>query len=613
MWFKGLYFAKIAAFLIKRTHLGKWMKQQNQPTDLQIALKKCRSYFAIAGFFSLFINIIMLVPSLYMLQVYDRVITSRSETTLILLTLIVVVLLLTMGVLEWVRSQILVKAGAKLDVLLNERLFNATFKNSLNSGGAVASSQPVNDLTGLRQFLTGNGLFAFFDAPWLPIYIGVMFLFHPTFGWAAIGAAIMLIILALINEKVSSGPIGEANKVSIASSNYLTKNLRNVEVVESMGMMDNIRQRWQKMNNQVINLQAVASKRAGLITSISKSFRMIVQSLVLGLGAYLAINQEISPGLMIAGSILLGRALAPIDLMIGSWKGFVSARGAYARLNEMLQVVPAEKETMSLPDPEGHLSVEGIVVTPPGAKLPVLKGITFAVNKGESVAIIGPSAAGKSTLARVLLGLWPAAAGKVRLDSADVYTWNRMELGKHIGYLPQDIELFDGTVSENIARFGDIFPPAVIEAAKAAGVHEMILRLPEGYDTVIGGHGGVLSGGQRQRIGLARALYGNPAFIVLDEPNSNLDDAGEQALAIALKNLKEKDSTVIIISHKINIIAQVDKILVMADGVATLFGPRDEVLAKLNQARQQAAPTQQAKAAAQAKPAIPSVKPVIPV
>jgi len=588
------------------------MKQQNQPTDLQIALKKCRSYFAIAGFFSLFINIIMLVPSLYMLQVYDRVITSRSETTLILLTLIVIVLLLTMGVLEWVRSQILVKAGAKLDVLLNERLFNATFKNSLNSGGAVASSQPVNDLTGLRQFLTGNGLFAFFDAPWLPIYIGVMFLFHPTFGWAAIGAAIMLIILALINEKVSSGPIGEANKVSIASSNYLTKNLRNVEVVESMGMMDNIRQRWQKMNNQVINLQAVASKRAGLITSISKSFRMIVQSLVLGLGAYLAINQEISPGLMIAGSILLGRALAPIDLMIGSWKGFVSARGAYARLNDMLQVVSAEKETMSLPDPEGHLSVERIVVTPPGAKLPVLKGITFAVNKGESVAIIGPSAAGKSTLARVLLGLWPAAAGKVRLDSADVYTWNRMELGKHIGYLPQDIELFDGTVSENIARFGDIFPPAVIEAAKAAGVHEMILRLPEGYDTVIGGHGGVLSGGQRQRIGLARALYGNPAFIVLDEPNSNLDDAGEQALAIALKNLKEKDSTVIIISHKINIIAQVDKILVMADGVATLFGPRDEVWAQLNQAKQQAAPTKQAKAAAQAKPAIPSVKPVIP-
>jgi len=586
------------------------MNPKQQPTDLQLALKKCRSYFNVAGFFSLFINVIMLVPSLYMLQVYDRVITSRSESTLVMLTLIAVVLLLTMGVLEWVRSQILVKAGAKLDVLLNERLFNATFKNSLNSGGTISSSQPVMDLTNLRQFLTGNGLFAFFDAPWLPIYVAVMFMFHPYFGWTVIGAAIVLIFLALINEKISSGPLGEANKVSIGANNYLTKNLRNVEVVESMGMMDSIRSRWQKMNNQVINLQAVASKRAGLISSISKSFRMIIQSLVLGLGAYLAIHQEISPGLMIAGSILLGRALAPIDLMIASWKGFVSARGAYSRLNEMLQVVPADKETMSLPDPEGHLSVEGIVVTPPGAKLPVLKGITFAVSKGESVAIVGPSAAGKSTLARVLLGLWPANVGKVRLDSADVYTWNRMELGPHIGYLPQDIELFDGTISENIARFGDVFPPAVIEAAKSAGVHEMILRLPDGYDTIIGGHSGVLSGGQRQRIGLARALYGNPAFIVLDEPNSNLDEQGEHALAIALQNLKQQGCTVIIISHKINIISQVDKILVMADGVATMFGPRDEVWAQLTQAQHKA--QQKAQPGAKTKPAIPNVKPVIP-
>jgi len=586
------------------------MNPKQQPTDLQKALKKCRSYFTVAGFFSLFINIIMLVPSLYMLQVYDRVITSRSESTLVMLTLIAVVLLLTMGVLEWVRSQILVKAGAKLDVLLNERLFNATFKNSLNSGGATTSAQPVTDLTNLRQFLTGQGLFAFFDAPWLPIYIGVMFLFHPYFGWTAVGAAIALLILAMVNEKVSSGPIGEANKIAISSNNFMTKNLRNAEVIESMGMMDNIRKRWQKKNNSVLNLQAIASNRAGLVTSISKSFRMIIQSLVLGLGAYLAINQEISPGLMIAGSILLGRALAPIDLMIGSWKGFISARGAYSRLNDILRVVPAERESMSLPSPEGCLSVEGIVVTPPGAKLPVLKGISFFVKKGESVAIIGPSAAGKSTLARVLLGLWPAKAGKVRLDSADIYTWNRIELGRHIGYLPQDIELFDGTISENIARFGSVIPKAVIDAAKAAGVHEMILRLPDGYDTIIGGHSGVLSGGQRQRIGLARALYGNPAFIVLDEPNSNLDEQGEQALAIALQNLKEKGCTVIIISHKVNIISQVDKILVMADGVATLYGPRDEVWAQLAQAQQKA--QQKAKPVAQTKPAISNVKPVIP-
>ncbi len=583
------------------------MKQKNQFTDLQLALKSCRSYFSIAGFFSLFINVIMLVPALYMLQVYDRVVTSRSESTLLLLTLIVVVMLLTLGILEWVRSQILVKAGANLAVLLNERLFNATFRNSLNSSGIASSSQPISDLNNLRQFLTGNGLFAFFDAPWLPIYIAVMFLFHPLFGWVAVGSSIILIVLAVVNEKTSSGLLGEANKVSIASNNFLNKNLRNVEVIESMGMMDNIRQRWQKMNNQVINLQALASKRAGLISSISKSFRLTVQSLILGLGAYLVIQQEITPGLMIAGSILLGRALSPVDLMIGSWKGFVSARGAYERLNDLLKVVPEEKETMSLPEPQGYLRVENIVVKPPGARLPILKGINFSIDKGESLAIIGPSAAGKSTLARALLGLWSASTGKVRLDNADIYTWNRMELGRHIGYLPQDIELFDGTISENIARFGEVVPKDVIKAAQAAGVHEMILRLPDGYDTVIGGSGGVLSGGQRQRIGLARAMYGNPAFIVLDEPNSNLDDVGEKALSTALQNLRQQGCTVIIITHKVNIINQVDKILVMAEGMVSLFGPRPDVLAKLAQMQQQVQIAQKtAPGASSMKPSVSS-------
>jgi len=589
------------------------MQPKSQPTDLQLALKECRSYFGIAGFFSFFINITMLVPPLYMLQVYDRVVASRSESTLLLLTLIVILLLFTMGLLEWVRSQILVRAGAKLDVLLNERLFNATFKNSLNSGGAQSSAQPVSDLTGLRQFLTGNGLFAFFDAPWLPIYIAVMFLFHPYFGWVAVAASIILIIIAIINEKISSGLLGEANKSSIAATNFLNKNLRNTEVIESMGMLDNIRARWKEMNDNTIILQADASKRAGMMTSISKSFRMIVQSMVLGLGAYLAIQQEITPGLMIAGSILLGRALAPVDLMIGSWKGFVSARGAYHRLNEMLEMVPADKETMSLPAPEGHLSVENIVVIPPGAKLPVLKGMTFSVNKGESVAVVGPSAAGKSTLARALLGIWPAASGTVRLDAADIYAWNRIELGKNIGYLPQDIELFDGTVSENIARFGDVDSNAVIAASKAAGVHEMILRLPDGYDTVIGGYGGVLSGGQRQRIGLARAMYGDPAFIVLDEPNSNLDENGEQALSLAMQNLKQKGSTLIVISHKMNIISQVDKMLVMADGMLSLFGAKEEVLAKLEQGRLEQQKQQAKQINANKKPVAPVAPTVVTV
>ncbi len=582
-------------------------KQNKELTDLQQALKTCRFYFYTAGFFSLFINIIMLVPPLYMLQVYDRVITSGSQSTLLLLSILVIVLLLTMGLLEWVRSQILVKAGAKLDMLLNKRLFNATFKNSILSGGMNSSSQPLSDLTAVRQFLTGNGLFAFFDAPWLPIYIAVMFIFHSLFGWVAVGASIALIILAYVNEKVSAAPLGDANKTSIRSTNFLNKNLRNVEVIESMGMLANIRARWLKMNYEVINFQAVASKRAGLITAISKSFRLIIQSMVLGLGAYLAIQREISPGLMIAGSILLGRALAPIDLMIGSWKGFNAARAAYARLNDMLTIIPADKETMSLPKPEGDILVEGIMLTPPGAKQPVLKGISFNVNAGESVAVIGPSASGKSTLARALLGIWPTLSGKVRLDGADIYLWDRVKLGQHIGYLPQDIEMFDGTISENICRFGEEDPSAIIDAAKQAGVHEMILRLPDGYDTVIGGHGGVLSGGQRQRIGLARAIYGKPAFIILDEPNSNLDDVGEQALSQALNNLKAAGSTVIIISHKVNIISQVDKILVLANGQATLFGPRDEVLAKLNEANKAVTNQQQAKKSA------PLIKPSIPV
>ncbi len=586
------------------------MQQKTEPTDLQIALKECRSYFGIAGFFSFFINIIMLVPSIYMLQVYDRVVTSRSESTLLFLTLIVILLLFTMGLLEWVRSQILVKAGAKLDVLLNTRLFNATFKNSLNSGGAQSSAQPINDLTTLRQFLTGNGLFAFFDAPWLPLYMAVLFMFHPYFGWTGAGAAVVLIILAIVNEKISSKLLAEANKSSINATNYLNKNLRNTEIIESMGMLDNIRARWRKIHDNTIILQADASKKAGLMTSISKSFRMTVQSLILGLGAYLAIQQEITPGLMIAGSILLGRALAPIDLMIGSWKGFVSSRGAYQRLNAMLTIVAKDKEKMSLPEPIGDLSVENIVVTPPGAKLPILKGLNFTINAGESVVVIGPSAAGKSTLARALLGIWPAVSGTVRLDGADIYTWNRNELGSHIGYLPQDIEMFDGTISENIARFGEVDPNAVVEAAKAAGVHDMILHLPEGYDTIIGGYGGVLSGGQRQRVGLARAMYGKPAFIVLDEPNSNLDEHGEQALALAIKNLKDRGCTLVVISHKVNIISQVDKVLVMANGMLTLYGPRDDVLAKLQQTQQ----AQQPLASATPKSStVPEIKPVLPV
>ncbi len=570
---------------------------EKKRTDLEAVLHACRSSFFSVGLFSMFINLLMLVPAFYMLQVYDRVVTSGSIPTLVMLTLVMVLLMVTMGSLEWVRSRIMVRVSTRIDTLLGGRLFDASFKQALYSGGMNANAQPLSDLTGLRQFLTGNGLFAFFDAPWVPIYIAIMFMFHPWFGIMAIISVIVLSTIAVINEKVTSKVLGEANKENMSANQYTNKNLRNAEVVESMGMLGRIRDRWQVRNRKVLALQGIASDRAGILTSLSKTVRLIVQSLVLGLGAYLAVQQEISPGLMIAGSILLGRALGPIDQMIGVWKQFVSARSQYQRLNELLANVGEEPERMSLPAPKGKVQAEGVMVAPPGTKVPVVRNVTFQVEPGDMVGVIGPSAAGKSTLARALLGIWPTMGGKMRLDGADIFNWKRDELGPHIGYLPQDIELFEGTISENIARFGDVDSKEVVKAAQMAGVHEMILRLPEGYDTVIGATGGALSGGQRQRIGLARAIYGNPRLVVLDEPNSNLDDQGEAALAVALQNLKETGATVFIITHRASVLSQVQSLMVMREGALTMFGPRDQVLAELNKGARAAAPASAAKPA----------------
>lgn len=563
---------------------------EKKRTDLEAVLHACRSSFFSVGLFSMFINLLMLVPAFYMLQVYDRVVTSGSIPTLVMLTLVMLLFMTTMGALEWVRSRIMVRVSTRIDTLLGSRLYDASFKQALYTGGMQANAQPLNDLTGLRQFLTGNGLFAFFDAPWVPIYIAIMFMFHPWFGIVAILSVIVLSTLAVVNEKVTSKMLAEANKENMAATQFTNKNLRNAEVVESMGMLGRIKDRWQEKNRKVLALQGIASDRAGILTSMSKTTRLIVQSLVLGLGAYLAVQQEISPGLMIAGSILLGRALAPIDQMIGVWKQFVSARSQYQRLNDILAKVAEEPERMSLPAPKGALSAENVMVAPPGTKTPVVKGVSFQVAPGDMVGVIGPSAAGKSTLARAILGIWPTLGGKMRLDGADIFNWKRDELGPHIGYLPQDIELFEGSISENIARFGEVDSKAVVKAAQMAGVHEMILRLPEGYDTVIGATGGALSGGQRQRIGLARAIYGNPKLVVLDEPNSNLDDQGEAALAVALQNLQEMGATVFIITHRASVLSQVQKLMVMREGVLAMFGPRDQVLAELNKASRAAAP-----------------------
>ena len=557
--------------------------------SLQAALKACKGSFISVGIFSFFVNALMLVPTFYMLQVYGRVMTSGSIPTLVMLTIIMTLLVATMGALELVRSRIMVRVSTQLDVLLSRSVYRASFKRALDSGGMDASAQPLNDLTSLRQFMTGNGLFAFFDAPWLPIYIAVMFMFHPWYGWVAIGSAIILLILAALNEKMTGKALAEANKENLGASLYTSKNLRNAEVIESMGMLNTLIHRWSGRQKNVLMLQSVASDKGGAIAAISKTFRMLIQSLILGLGAYLAINHEISAGLVIAGSVLLGRALAPIDLIIGSWKGFISARSQYNRLNEILDKQKAEPDRMSLPAPEGHVNVENIIVSPPGSRTPVIKGISFTVPAGMVVGVIGPSASGKSTLARALLGIWVPQHGVVRLDGADISSWDKSELGPHIGYLPQDIELFEGSISENIARFSEVDAEKVVLAAKTAGVHEMILQLADGYDTVIGSDGANLSGGQRQRIGLARAIYGTPKLIILDEPNSNLDEVGEKALALAIQQLKAAGSTVFVITHRTNILTQLDRLLVMNNGTISMYGPREQVMAELSKQHAQKA------------------------
>lgn len=551
--------------------------------ELLGALKAIKQHFIYAACFSAAVNILVLVPILYMLQVYDRVLSSGSYSTLGMLTLLMAFLLIALGGFEWVRSYILVAASNKLELLLRDRVFSATFRTTLLSGNKTGS-QPINDLISLRQFLTGNGVFAFFDAPWFPIYVLIMFGFHFWFGVSAIVTGIIMVALAWFNDAATSDKLKEANTEAALASTRLNSSLRNAEIIEAMGMSGNVRHYLQKQSDNVLVLQTDASKKAGLLSALSKTFRMIVQSLMLGLGALLALDQQISPGSVIAGSLLLGRALAPIDILVGSWKGFSVARAQYERLVKLLDQIPAEQERMPLPAPTGNLQVESIVVAPPGSRTPVLRNVSFELRAGEALGIIGPSASGKSTLARAVLGIWPAASGKVRLDGADIGNWNREELGPYIGYLPQDIELFDGSISENISRFGYADPEKVVAAARMAGVHELILRLPEGYDTVISSTGGILSGGQRQRIGLARAIYGEPRLIVLDEPNSNLDDQGERELVAAVNRIKAAGCTVLIISHRTLILGSVDKLLVLKEGTSIAFGPRDQVLAALAQA-----------------------------
>jgi ATP-binding cassette subfamily C exporter for protease/lipase len=577
------------------------MKLLDEKTEIGRALRLFKGTFITVGVFSAIINLLMLVPSLYMLQVYDRVLASRNEITLLMLTLIMLGAYLFMGGLDVIRSFILVRVGARFDMMMNKRVYTASFEQNLKQSGANAG-QALNDLTTLRQFLTGNALFAFFDAPWFPIYLAVIFMFDPMLGLFALFGTIILVILAVVNERITKKPLGEANTMAISASTLATNNLRNAEVIESMGMLPNLMSRWFKLHGKFLNLQADASQKAGSVGAATKFVQTSMQSLVLGLGALLVLEHKITPGMMIAASILLGRTLQPVQQVIGVWKSWATTRSAHERLTKLLETNPKREAGMALPKPTGMLTLEGVTASPPGMRNPIVKNVSFGILPGDVLGVIGPSGSGKSTLARLLVGVWPAMMGKVRLDGADIYSWNKAELGPHMGYLPQDIELFGGTVSENIARFGEVDAEKVVEAAKRAGVHDMILHFPEGYDTHLGDGGAGLSGGQKQRLGLARAMYGDPALIVLDEPNSNLDDAGEQALVVAVNDLRQRGKTIILITHRTSIISVTTKLLLMRDGSVQMFGPTQQVLTALQEVNTKALQAaQQAQAQAQAQ------------
>ena len=558
-------------------------------SELTRALWAFRREFLIVGVFSMVANVLMLAPTLYMLQIYDRIMASRSELTLLAMSLVTLFLFVVMAFAEWMRSRVLVQAGVRLDGLLGTRVFNASFDAQLAPTG-TSPSRSFSDLIQIRQFVTGNGILAFFDTPWAPVYLAVLFLLHPFLGWVALFFAALQGLLVWFGHSRTVAPSEEAARANAETGAYLHSKLRNSEVLESMGMVHNLRPQWAARHGRALALGGNAQALTHRITAVSKFLRYTQQSLALGAGALLVIDGQLSPGAMIAANILMSRALAPIDMLVGAWRGFISARSAFERLEALLLAHPERDPALSRVSPRGALTLRNVFATAPGRKEPILKGVSVAAPSGVVTVVLGPSGSGKSTLARCMIGIWPNVSGEVLLDGLPVNGWDRIELGPYLGYLPQDIELIEGTIAENIARFGDVDPEKVIAAARSAGLHEMILRFPKGYDTPIGEAGGMLSGGQRQRIGLARAIYGDPVLVVLDEPNANLDDVGEAALVNTVRELKAKGSSVFLITHRPGILAVADRLLILANGQVQADGPRDEVLAALRAAQAAAQP-----------------------
>jgi ATP-binding cassette subfamily C protein len=552
----------------------------SQPkTELRAALDTCRlALWSTAGFSAL-INILTLTSSFFMLQVYDRVLPSHSVPTLVGLTLFAGMLYVFLAILDAVRSRVLTRVGNNVDAKLNGRVYKSIIELSLRTNDRTHGTAPIRDLDAIRSFLSGSGPTAIFDLPWIPLYLAICFAFHVLIGVAATIGAVVLIIFTLITERKVSGLIKNATAYGMARNAFAETGRRNAEIISTLGMTDHMALRWDSINSTYLKNNQAASDVSGGFGSAARIFRLALQSAVLAIGAWLVIHQEATGGIIIAGSILSSRALAPIDLAIGNWKSFVAARQAWGRLDRVLATVPAEPDYFDLPAPIKDLAVEGISVNPPGERRIVAQNINFALKAGNGLGIIGPNACGKSSLVRCLVGAWKPLQGKVRIDNAPLDQWNPTALGRHIGYLPQDIELIDGSVAENIARFDPASTSEeVVAAARAAAVHDLILRLPNGYQTRIGEQGAVLSAGQRQRIALARALYRNPFLVVLDEPNSNLDGEGEAALTDAILGIRNRGGIVIVVAHRPSAIAGVDRLLIMADGQQKHFGDRDEIL-----------------------------------
>jgi ATP-binding cassette subfamily C exporter for protease/lipase len=560
------------------------MKPQSTPSELSLAFEPLKPVILKAIGFSTLISLLALMPTVYMLEVYDRVVNSRSGMTLLMLTVLIVLAYAVMELLEKIRGALMRAAGVQVDEALSKRVYDAMFLGFLKRqvGG---STQVLNDLKLVREFLANPALMALFEAPVALVALALIFAISPVLGWASVLGAIAQLGVAYMNERATRKPLNEANRSAVGAQQFAEASLRNAHVMESMGMLDAVHDRWQKRQQEFVAYQATASEGAGLWTAMSKAVQQVMSSLLLGLGAWLFLKNMLNGGesMMIIGSVLGGRVLAPLSQIVAQWNSVVTVRAAWSRLDNLLANVPVKPEAMPLPAPKGMLTVEGLMAGAPGQQVPIVRGVQFALSPGEVLAVVGPSASGKTTLARLLVGLWPAMSGKVRLDGADVFTWEKTELGPYLGYLPQGVELLDGTLAENIARFGEVDMAQVEAAARLVGVHELIMSLPQGYNSPVGRDGAMLSGGQRQRVGLARALYGKPVFVVLDEPNSSLDEAGDAALANAIATLKQLGTTFVVMTHRTSVLGVADKMLIMREGAQQAFGPRDEVLAALQQ------------------------------